>query len=101
MNFEKKKSNSDRTIVPIENILSVKPDIDKTAESVQENHANAKQFIIFYAKRMVNASNPNKWRQFSQTFQHNDSQVCQLWIQAIQQQLNGKHFLHFYSLLTW
>lgn len=85
------KSILDRTIVAIENVLSVKPTIDdETAMADQEKQTNVKQFTIFYAKRMVNASNPNKWRQFSQTFQNNDSQVCRVWIQTIQQHIDGK-----------
>lgn len=80
----------DRTIVAIENVLSVKPTIDDTTMAEQEKHSNVKQFVIFYAKRMVNASNPNNWRQFSQTFQNNDSQVCRMWIQEIQQHIDGK-----------
>lgn len=74
----------------IEDILAVQPTIDDAEVPEQQKLANVKQFVVFYAKRMVRTSNPNKWRQCSQTFQNSDSQVCRQWIQAIQQQLDGE-----------
>lgn len=62
--------------------------------SVSQQQTDVKQFTIFYAKRMENSSNPNKWRHYSQTFHNDDSQVCQSWIQTIQQQLKGKNYTH-------
>lgn len=105
--WERFKSNNDRVTVLVENILAIKP--HETNSSVPEQQqqqqedvnsapevdksSNVKQFTIFYAKRMENSSNPNKWRHFSQTFQNNESHICELWIQTLQREIDGKtHF---------
>lgn len=75
------------------NILSVKVNVKNSSAS--EQRTDMKQFTIFYAKHMENSSNLNKWRHYSQTFHNNDSQVCQSWVQTLQQQLNGKNYSTF------
>lgn len=98
---------TDRSIVSVENIIAVQSDLNSTTmteltvsesnadDTNDEKQSNIKQFTIVYAKRMENSSNPNKWRHFSQIFQNDDSQVCQLWIRAIQHQIDGKNFIFF------
>ncbi|XP_031638718.1 ceramide kinase [Contarinia nasturtii] len=97
--WERTKSKNDRNSVLIENILAIKSQVRKSSsvsETQQNSHSsvetdtpsNIKQFTIFYAKRVENSSNPNKWRNLSQTFQNNDIQVCQLWIQTLQRQIS-------------
>lgn len=107
--WERLKSNKDRITILVENILAVKYNATNSPvnESEQQQQqqtqqrntytvndadkpSNIKQFTIFYAKRMENSSNPNKWRHFSQTFQNNESHICDLWIQTIQRQIDGK-----------
>lgn len=69
------------------------PNVDDNAD---KQHLNVKQFTIVYAKRMVNSSNPNKWRYFSQTFQNSDSEICQRWIRMLQKRIDGKSsFLNY------
>lgn len=101
-----KSSESCKTIA-VENIIAIEPKVRNslvpeqqkqspdqcaTANKDAEKPLPVKQFTIFYAKRMVNSSNPNKWRYSTQTFNNSDSQVCQLWIETIQQQINGKRY---------
>lgn len=104
--WQRLKSSESATTVAVENIIAVEPKAtnslvpdlqqqfkppDQSANSTDaEKPLTLKQFTIFYAKRMENSSNPNKWRYSTQTFQNSDSQVCQMWIEAIQQQIDGK-----------
>lgn len=102
--WERLKSNKDRVTILVENILAVKYHATNSAvnesEQTQQQNAyavndtdkpsNIKQFTIFYARRMENSSNLNKWRHFSQTFQNNESHICDLWIQTIQRKIDGK-----------
>lgn len=98
--WERFKSNKDRVTVLVEDILAVKsnslvPDAEQqrnatTSINETDKPSNIKQFTIFYAKRMENSSNPNKWRHFSQTFQNNESHICELWIDTLQRQIDGK-----------
>lgn len=85
--WERLKTKEVRNTVLVSNILSVKvPEDNQNAKTER----TLKEFTIFYAKRIENSSNPNKWRSFSQTFRHRDSQVCKTWIQTIQRQIDGK-----------
>lgn len=107
-----KSSNLCKTIA-VENIIAIQPKVRNSLvpeQQVQQQQQSSpdqspmagctnketekpsilKQFTIFYAKRMENSSNPNKWRYLTQTFQNSDTQVCQLWIETIQQQINGE-----------
>lgn len=101
--WERSKSRNDRNLISVENILAIKPQFSKSASVSKPRNADAnfeteipsknerfEGITIIYAKRMENSSNSNKWRHFSQTFQSNDKQVCMLWIQTLQQQINGK-----------
>lgn len=109
--WQRLKSSDTRTKVSVENIIAIEPKVinpgvpeelsklpsqqsqpDQSVVSCKdpEKPATLKQFTIFYAKRMENSSNPNKWRYSTQTFHNSDSHVCQLWIETIQQQINGK-----------
>lgn len=106
--WQRLKSSESGTKIAVENIIAVEPKItnslvselqqykvqqpapDQSGNKDAETPLTLKQFTIFYAKRMDSSSNPNKWRYFTQTFQNSDSQVCQLWIETIQQQINGK-----------
>lgn len=109
--WQRLKSSELCTTIAVENIIAIEPKVTNSSvpEQQKQQHQqqspdqsatisnkdvekplSLKQFTIFYAKRMENSSNPNKWRYFTQTFQNNDSQVCQLWIETVQQQINGK-----------
>lgn len=96
--WERSKSNSDRVSILLECILAIKPQFTKKSSvpdqqkigNETEQQSDVKQFTIYYAKRMENSSNPNKWRHFSQTFQNNDSHICEIWINALQHKINGK-----------
>lgn len=98
---------TDRVIVPIENIIAVQSELNGTSsimtpaddqmvndphvdDNADKQHSNVKQFTIVYAKRLENSSNPNKWRQFSQTFQNTDSEICKRWIQMLRKRIDGK-----------
>lgn len=114
--WERAKTKDDRITVLIENILSIQvhvknvPVPEQQQQSVsetsdtQKSPPHIKQFTIVYAQRMENSSNPNKWRHFSQTFHNDDSEVCQLWIETLQRQIDGKNdqnlsrFLHVFLL---
>lgn len=75
------------------------PNVDDNAD---KQHSNVKQFTIVYAKLMVNSSNPNKWRHFSQTFQNSDSEICKRWIRMLQKRIDGKSSLLIHTcLLLW
>lgn len=97
--WERFNITDDRTTVQVENILAIKSPLNQPSASLQNVNSagddamvtNVKQFTIFYAKRMENSSNPNKWRHVSQTFQNNDSHVCEKWIETLQKQIGGKH----------
>lgn len=111
--WERVKSKNDRITVLIENILTVQPQVkhlsvhkrNQQQQHQQQQHdqsvcetvdtqnttPNIKQFTIVYTKRMENSSNSNIWRHFSQTFHNNDSQVCQLWVETLQRQIDGKN----------
>lgn len=108
--WERLKAKNDRNTVLIENILAVKPQIQKSSSMPDAQHNSntnletdtlpkVKQFTIFYAKRVENSSNPNKWRTCSQTFTNIDSQVCQSWIQTLQRHINGKMYSNSYLFL--
>lgn len=104
--WQRLKSSESATTVAVENIIAVEPKVtnslvpdlqqqphklpDQSGTTDAEKPLTLKQFTIFYAKRMGNSSNPNKWRYSTQTFQNSDSQVCQMWIETIQQQIDGK-----------
>lgn len=113
--WQRLKSSELWSTIAVENIIAIEPKVinslvpeqqsqpqqkqqqpsDQSATTVCSNKdvekpLTLKQFTIFYAKRMENSSNPNKWRYFTQTFQNSDSQVCQLWIETIQQQIDGE-----------
>lgn len=108
--WQRLKSSELCSTIAVENIIAIEPKVTNSVvpEQQQQNQQpdqsaatacsnkdgekplTLKQFTLFYAKRMENSSNPNKWRYFTQTFQNSDSQVCQLWIETIQQQINGK-----------
>lgn len=96
--WERSKPKNDRVTILVECILAIKPQFTKNSSVPQQqqtntetvNSSDVRQFTIHYAKRMENSSNPNKWRYFSQTFHNNDSEVCELWINTLQQQIDGK-----------
>lgn len=108
LEWHRLKSSEPCKTIAVENIIAIEPkptnsfvpeqqkqspDQCTSAEFTNkdgEKPLAVKQFTISYAKRMENSSNPNKWRYSTQTFHHSDSQVCQLWIEIIQQQINGK-----------
>lgn len=94
--WERLKAKNQKNTVLVENILSIATKTSSSTQNVSssdtETQSNIKQFTIFYAKRMENSSNPNKWRHFSETFQNNDSDVCETWIRIIQRQIDGKNF---------
>lgn len=115
--WERYETKKGRITVPIENIIAVNPqytgvvnpalvadikatDAQSSSEAATKPLSDVKQFTVIYAKRIESASNSNKWRHFSITFQNNDSQVCQLWIETLQQLIDGEHndFLFLFLL---
>lgn len=107
--WERHPSKKDRCTVSVDNIIAINPQYGgvtnpamtnevKTNDEIGANEPVAKpevkQFTIVYAKRIENSSNPNKWRHSSITFQNNDPQVCQQWIETLQQHIDGRNFRH-------
>lgn len=78
--IEWKRLNDENT-VSVRNILSVKVPAKK----------NVTEFTMFYAKRIENASNPNKWKLSTRRFQNRDINVCQMWKEIIQRMIDGEH----------
>lgn len=90
--------HADRVSVPIQNVIAINPKTEDAADSLSQGDAiisassepQRQSFTVVYAGRSDHSSNRNKWRYKSITFSSSDAHVVRLWIDTLQQAINGE-----------
>lgn len=87
-----------RVLVPIQDVIAINPKTEAAADSLSQGDAiisasaepQRQHFTVVYAGRSEHSSNRNKWRYKSITFSNSDAHVVRLWIDTLQQAINGE-----------